>query len=38
MIRSKQRAVIRGSVRFLITLLFDEFWNRINVVLRFILN
>ena len=38
MIWSKQRAVVRGSVGFLITLVFDEFWNRINVVLRFILN
>ena len=38
MIWSKQRAVVRGSVGFLMTVMFDEFWNGINVVLRFIMN
>ena len=38
MIWSKKRAVVRGSVGFLMTVMFDEFWDGINVVLRFIMN
>ena len=38
MIWSKERAVVRGSVGFLISVVFDEFRNRIDVVLRFIMN